>query len=80
MGFPVLRIEFVVPAATSEVSIFTHVPPFDGRALSFANYEGKVIPRSRISTLDPAKRAAHLFLNMADVACEVSMTGGEDCV
>ena len=41
----------------------THVPAFDGRAGSFANFEQKVILRNKISTTDPEKRAANLLLH-----------------
>ena len=56
-----------------------HVPPFDGRASPFANYKTNYAnSRSRIPTLDPAKRPANLLLNLVDIAREVRMAVGKD--
>ena len=55
-------------------------PKFDGRAGCFANYEEKVILRKRISTVGPEKNAAHLLLQMADVARKVCLSVGQDVI
>ena len=78
-GFSELRAK-CLSAARSEVPNFTHVPSFDGQPLSFTNYDVNVIPRNRIATLDPAKRASNLLLNMADVARKICVAGGKDCI
>ena len=57
-----------------------HVPPFDGRAPSFANYERKVALRNQISPLDPQARAANLYLHRTDVARNVCMSVGKDVI
>ena len=57
-----------------------HVPAFDGRASSFANYEAKVISRDQISTLGPQERSANLLLHMSDIARKVCMSVGKGSV
>ena len=64
----------------SEVTNFMHISFFAGEASWFATREEKVTSRNQISTFGSAKRAANLFLNMADVARKVCMTVGENCV
>ena len=48
-----------------------HVPAFDAQRGSFLNYEEKVLLRKNISPLEPAKKASHFLLHMADVARKV---------
>ena len=57
-----------------------HVPAFDGQRSSFLNYEEKVTLWGNISPLEPAKKAPHLLLHMADVARKVCLTVGKDVV
>ena len=57
-----------------------HMPTFDGRRSSFANYEEKVLIWNKISPLEPGKKASHLLLHMADVARKVCLTIGKDVV
>ena len=63
-----------------EVTNFAHVPSFDVKASSSPNYEAKSISRNKISTCCPAKRAANLLLQKADVAHKVCMAVGKDCI
>ena len=54
------------------------VPKFGGKAGPLANYEEKVTPWKRISTLGPEKKAAHLLLHMYDVARMVCLSVGRN--
>ena len=65
LGFCEMFVEFaLVLRPVTEVTNFTHAPPFDGKAFSFANYEEKVIFRNKIPTLEPRRRLANLQSHM----------------
>ena len=64
----------------SGVTSCMHVPSFDGKAPSFANYKEKVALWNRVSTTDLQQRGSHLPMNMTDIARKVCMTVGKGVV
>ena len=57
---------------------YPQVPSFGGKASSFASNEGEVISRNQISTIEPSRRAANLFLDMIDIARKGCAAVGKD--
>ena len=62
----------MVPAAA--------VPAFGGKGSSFSGYEQLVSLWPQVTTLEPAKGAAALILQMSDVARHACVTTGKDHV
>ena len=73
--FPFEFVLFLRPLAADRPN--PHVPAFDGKACSYANYEEKAILRNQIPTVEPGKRAANLLLQMADIARRKCMAVGD---
>ena len=83
LSFPALSVQenclnlFFRPSPPmSGVANMMHVPVYDGRAASFANYEAKAALRNHIPAMEPRERAANLLLHMTDVAKEVCVAAG----
>ena len=55
-----------------------HVPTSDGQRSSCLNYEEKALIWKNISPLEPARKASHLLLLMADFARKECLAIGKD--